>query len=49
MFVFYDFPKKAEVAPDLELPMNLQLFVSRSSFLFSLEPWQNGVGKKVVF
>jgi len=25
--------------------MNLQLFFSRSSFRFSLEPWQNGVGK----
>ena len=44
-----EFPKMAEIVPNLEIPMNLQHFVSRSSFRISLEPWQNGVGKGSVF
>ena len=33
--IFPDFPKMAEIAPNWELPMNLQLFFSRSSLRFS--------------
>ena len=32
---FLDFPKMAEIAPNWELPMNLQLFLLRSSLRFS--------------
>ena len=46
VFMFFpEFPKMAEIVPNREILMNLQHFVSRSSFRISLEPWQNGVGK----
>ena len=50
VFMFFpEFPKMAEIVPNREIPMNLQHFVSRSSFRISLEPWQNGVGKGSIF
>ena len=46
VFMFFpEFPKMAEIVPNREILMNLQHFVSRSSFRISLEPWQNGVGR----
>ena len=47
--VFPELPKMAEIVPNREIQMNLQHFVSRSSFRISLEPWQNGVGKGLNF
>ena len=50
VFMFFpEFPKMAEIVPNREIQMNLQHFVSRSSFRISLEPWQNGVGKGLLF
>ena len=44
-----EFPKMAEIVPNRELLIHLQLFISRASFQFSLEPWQNGVGDGLDF
>ena len=45
---FQDFPKKAEIVPDREIPIDFQHVSSRSSFRCSLEPWQNGIGKGLI-